>query len=213
MLVAIRILRIAFAGEIAPIRGKGCQRQAQDGPVYALRGRLCLAEVRLVHAEKLASTVVAWRVEGRERQLVPFVMALATAATGIRIAVVRPWVPGLDNDGAVLHVIGQVHFLEGRGNCCDPSMAGVGVDGTRELCVRIAAFTFSDCSAQTASRSLVPLARVDLLLKLLGGAAVTLVLVRNPFLRAVAAASLAEPNKGGWPGTSLRFGSLYNAQT
>ena len=142
MLVAIRILRIAFAGEIAPVRGEGCQRQAQDGPVYALRGRLCLAEVCLVHAEELASTVVAWCIEGRECQLEAFVVAFAAAATGIRIAVVRPWVPGLDNDGAILRVLGQIYFPEGRGNCCDPSVAKGGVDGARELCVRITAVAF-----------------------------------------------------------------------
>lgn len=142
MLVAIRILRIAFAGEIAPVRGKCCQRQAQDGPVYALRGRLCLAEICLVHAEKLAPTVVAWRCKGRERQLEPFVMALASTPVGIRIAGVRLRIPGLDNDGAILRVLGQIYFPEGRGNCCNPRVAKGGVDGARELCVRITAVAF-----------------------------------------------------------------------
>jgi len=61
VLVAIRILGVAFAGEIAPVRREGCQRQAQDRPAYALCGRFRRAEVCFVHAEQLASAVVVRR--------------------------------------------------------------------------------------------------------------------------------------------------------
>ena len=61
VLVAIRILGIAFACEFAPVRREVCQRQAQDRPAYALRGRFRHAEVCFVHAEQLASAVMVRR--------------------------------------------------------------------------------------------------------------------------------------------------------
>ena len=90
-------------------------------------------------------------------------MAQAATTPGVVVAVVRLRVPGLDDDGAppnvlpgkkVLRVLSEVDLLEGRGDCGDIVVAGIGVDGTRELCVGITAFALCDCSAQTACRGL-----------------------------------------------------------
>ena len=72
MLVAIRVRRVAFAREIAPVRREGRQGQPQGRPgrqtpitptrgVDALCGRLRLAEVGLVATVAAATAAVVFR--------------------------------------------------------------------------------------------------------------------------------------------------------